>query len=108
MDFKGKGGKEGSDHSTEAGYNLPMNIVNRRTAGILGWVIGYFIAIWLFGFSIGLPLCAFVHLKIGAREKWLITFILIGSIWGLIYCLFDLVMHVPFPTGKLWLLLNLG
>jgi hypothetical protein len=107
-DFMRKGDSRAYDYLAEKGFDLPIDIVNRRTAGILGWVISYFIAIWLFGFSIGLPLCTFIHLKIGGREKWPIALILTGFIWAVIYCLFDLVMHVPFPTGALWLLLEVG
>jgi putative tricarboxylic transport membrane protein len=108
MDFMGKGGRGGDDYLKQAGYDLSIDIVNRRTVGIFGWIIGYCIMIWLFGFSIGLSLCSFFHLKIGGREKWPLTLILTGFTWAFIHCLFDLAMHIPFPTGKLWLLLKVG
>jgi TctA family transporter len=104
IDFMGKGGKSSDDNM--ARQELPIGVVNRRTAGIFGWIIGYFVAIWLFGFSIGGPLCTFIQLKIGSREKWPLTLILTVFAWVFIYGLFDHVLHVPFPQGQLFLWLK--
>ncbi len=103
----GKGSKSSDDHSTEAGTELPGHVVNRRTAGIFGWVLGFFVAIWLFGFSIGGPLCTFIQLKIGYRERWPLTLILTGFTWVFIYGFFDRILHVPFPQGQLFVWLKL-
>jgi hypothetical protein len=107
-DLMGKRGREGYDYLKEGGYEFSIDLVNRRTAGIFGWIIGYCISIWLFGFTIGLPLCNFLQLKLSGREKWPITLILTGFTWAFIYFLFDRVMHVPFPVGKVWALLKVG
>ena len=107
MELLGKGSKSSDDHLTEAGPELPANVVNRRTAGIFGWILGYFVAIWLFGFSIGGPLCAFIQLKISYRERWLLTLILTACTWVFIYGLFDRILHVPFPQGQLLVWLKL-
>jgi putative tricarboxylic transport membrane protein len=103
--LRGKGGPgtEGLVQETEP--EIPPEIVNRRTARIFGWIGGYFLAIWLLGFNIAGPLCTFVQLKFGGREKWYITLIFTAISCLLIYGLFDRILHVPFPTGKLleWL-----
>ena len=85
----------------ERGPEIPQKVVNRRTAGMFGWIGGYFVAIWLLGFNIAGPLCTFVQLKFGSRERWLITLLFSAISWLLIYGLFDRILHVPFPTGKL-------
>ena len=104
-DLLGKKGRGGTAHIPEAETDLPPKVVNRRTLGILGWILGYFGAIWFFGISIGGPLCTFIHLKFAAREKWLLTLILMASVWVFIYGLFDRALRVPFFTGQalLWL-----
>jgi putative tricarboxylic transport membrane protein len=107
VDLTGKEGKSHGDHSEEAGPGLPMDVVNRRTLGIFGWIIGYFAAIWLLGFSVGVPLCTFIQLKIGFREKWPLSVVMTAFAWAFIYCLFDRVLHIPFPTGQLFLWLKL-
>ncbi len=80
--------------------------VNRRTTVVFGWIIAYFLSIWLFGFTIGLPLCTFIQLKIGEQEKWPLTLVLTGIAWVFIYGLFERLLHVPFPTGQLFLWIN--
>jgi len=86
----------------EEAPGLPDPMANRRIAATFGWIVGYFAAIWLLGFSIAAPLCTFVQLKIGAREKWVITLILTASAWMFIYGVFDLLLHLPFPPGILF------
>ena len=99
--LKRRGPSRGDARGKLTGPDIPAKVASRRTAGIFGWIAGYFVAIWLLGFSLAGPLCTFVHLKFGARERWLITLIFCAVSWLLIYGLFDRVLHVPFPTGKL-------
>ena len=72
----------------------------RRVAGILSWVLFYFVAIWLLGFSVATPLLTFGYLKFAAREKWGISVILALMAFAVLYILFDRTLHVPFPTGQ--------
>ena len=108
MDLSGTGKKASSTPLAEIGSDLPVEVVNRRTAGIFSWIVGYFVAIWLLGFSVGVPLCTFIHLKIFGREKWPITLVYTASAWAMIYGIFDLVLHVPFPPGQLLVWLGLS
>ena len=85
----------------------PAAVVKRRTAITFAWILGYLLAIWLLGFSIGGPLCAFLQLKFGSREKWFISLILALSAWVFIYGIFDFVLHVPFPDGEIFTWLDL-
>jgi len=107
FNITGRGRGNFVDPSGEGGSELSMEVVNRRTLNIGLWVIGYFVAIWLLGFSIGIPLCAFLQLKWGSREKWRISIILTVFVWAFIYCIFDRILHVPFPPGQLLLWLKL-
>ncbi len=74
----------------------------RRTASIVGWILGFFFAIWLLGFSWAIVVATFLYLKVGAGEKWLITIILTLVAFGSFYGLFIHVLHVPFPDGLLF------
>jgi hypothetical protein len=107
-DFLGLERKKGGPSTEDAGTEVPADLANRRTAGICGWIIGYFVAIWLLGFSLGGPLCTFIQLKIASREKWLISIILTASAWAMIYGAFDRILHVPFPAGELLVWLKLA
>lgn len=81
---------------------------SRRTAGIFGWIIGYFTAIWVLGFAIAAPLCTLLQLRFGAREKWSLTLALSAGAWLVFYGFFQHVVNVPFPMGRLFLWLGLG
>jgi putative tricarboxylic transport membrane protein len=89
-------------HGEEEEPEMPAHIVNRRTAGMFGWIIGYFIAIWLLGFPAGCALCSFVLLKFGSKEKWPAAIILTAGLWAFVYLLFERTLHVPFPAGYLF------
>ncbi len=94
-----RGGEEGVE---DMGPEISPEIVSRRTAGIFGWTIGFFIGIWLFGFSVASPLCTFIYLKMGARERWSSTLILTAAAWILVYVFFQSILRVPFPEGQLF------
>jgi putative tricarboxylic transport membrane protein len=89
-------------HDEEDEPAMPAQVVNRRTAGMFGWIMGYFIAIWLLGFPGGCALCSFVQLKFGSKEKWAVSVILTAGIWAFVYLLFERTLHVPFPAGYLF------
>ena len=104
-------GKESSppvDHPADEGPEVPAYLANRRTFVVSGWMIAYFLMIWLLGFSLGGALCTFLHLKFGSREKWLLSAVLTLFAWAVIYGVFDRALHVPFPAGQLLVWLKLA
>jgi putative tricarboxylic transport membrane protein len=80
---------------------LPADVVARRTANMLGWIVGFFVAIWLLGFPIAVPVITLLYFK-GAGEKWPISLVLTGITWAFFYALFDYSLHIPFPEGVLF------
>jgi hypothetical protein len=76
-------------------------LVRQRAISIIGWTIGFFLAIWLLGFNIAVPLATFLYLKIGAQERWPIAVSLTTVAWLFFYGLFDYALHLPFPKGQL-------
>jgi putative tricarboxylic transport membrane protein len=84
-----------------ASGELPRDVVNERTTKIMLWTAGFFLAIWLFGFSIAVPLTSIVYLKIAGREKWPLTIAYSFCVWAFFYFLFDRGLSVPFPDPAL-------
>jgi hypothetical protein len=74
----------------------------RRTLSILGWALGYFVAILFAGFPVSTFLFVFLYLKFEAGEGWLMTIALTVFAGLFFYGLFDRLLHLPFPEG--WLL----
>jgi putative tricarboxylic transport membrane protein len=108
VDLKNKGDTSKGDPLAEADPELSRNVVNRRTAVTFAWIFAWFVGIWLFGFTIGAPLCTFIQLKIGERERWPLSIILSFIAWAFIYVLFERLLYVPFPEGELFVWLNLA
>jgi hypothetical protein len=79
--------------------DLEPAVVRRRTISIIGWTLGFFLAIWLLGFNIGVLVSTFLYLKAGAGEKWSTTIALSLLGWVFFYGLFNYLLHLPFPEG---------
>ena len=62
---------------------IAPEVERQRTLSILGWTVGFFLAIWLLGFSYAVPLTIFLYLKFVGNEKWPITIAEIRSFWQL-------------------------
>lgn len=85
---------------------LEPALLRRRAISIVSWVLGFFLAIWLLGFNVTVPVATFLYLKFGSGEKWGITLILTLVAWIFFYGLFDYAIHLPFPEGELFLWLK--
>ena len=95
-----------TEFGLEVGPEISPELAYRRTLAILGWTIGFFVGIWLLGFSLAVPTTIILYLKF-AKEKWPITLALALVAWLFFYGLFDYALHVPFPDGQLFLWLGL-
>lgn len=87
---------------------IPTGLAARRTAGILAWIAGFLIAIWLLGFALGGTLLTFLSLKVGSRERWPITLALTAGAAAFVYFVFERALNVPFPPGELFVWLGLA
>jgi TctA family transporter len=101
LDLTGRGDKRDGQRKAET-VGLPKDVVRRRTAGVFGWLFGWFVAIWIFGFTLGATLATFVQLKIGEREKWPLSLGLTATAWALLFFVFKGVLHLPFPKGQIF------
>ena len=85
--------------------HLPPEIVVRRTAIAIGWMLGFLAGIVLVGFPLAVPLMVFLYVKLQGREPWGLAVGLALGVWGLFYGVFDRLLHLPFPAGwiQAWL-----
>jgi putative tricarboxylic transport membrane protein len=105
-DLKGPRKVSGPESEGEGTVEISPEVATRRTLTILGWTVGFFIAIWLLGFSYAVPLTMVLYLKFAGREKWPITAIMTFCTWGFFYLLFQRMLNVPFPDGLIFDLLK--
>jgi TctA family transporter len=74
-------------------------LARQRALSISGWIVGFFIAIWLLGFTAAAAVATFLYLKFGARERWVTSTGLTLAAWLFFYGLFDYSLQLPFPDG---------
>lgn len=91
----------------EAGSALAPVEERRRTANIIGWIVGFALAIWLLGFHIGSPLATLLYLRLAGREGWPMVLLLTAGAWATVALFFDCTMHILFSPGELFVWLGL-
>jgi hypothetical protein len=96
------GRTKSKDEGLVFGPEVPKDVAYSRTVNICAWTIGYFIAIWLLGFSLAVPATTLLYLKFAGKEKWPITLALSAIGWLFFYGLFVYFLNVPFPEGAIF------
>lgn len=89
---------EASKPSRTSGMDVPRFEGGERFRDLKtwGWLVGLLIAVWLIGFMVAVPLFVFVFSIIyGAR--WYVSIFLSAMAFGLLYGIFDVVVHVSWP-----------
>ncbi len=79
-----------------------LAIAQRRALAMGSWIFGLFVGVWVLGFNLTAILGTFLYLKLGARERWMISIVLALVAWGFFYGIFDLSLHLPVPRGIKW------
>ena len=92
----------------QLGTEIPAEDVKQRTVSIILWTVGFFLAIWIFGFSIAVPLTILLYLKIAGNESWTMTALVTFFSWLFYWSLFEKLLNVPFPDGLLISLIRGG
>ncbi|HEY1236302.1 MAG TPA: tripartite tricarboxylate transporter permease [Candidatus Binatia bacterium] len=103
-DFYGKKKKAGDSlpESVETHIEVEPAVARQRTISIIGWTVGFFLAIWLLGFSYAVPLMIFLYLKLAGKEGWAMTIAVTFFSWLFYWSLFEKLLNVPFPDGLLF------
>jgi hypothetical protein len=104
LDLKGVTAKQSAD-ATPVDFQFAKDIdpvtANRRAITMFAWLGGFFLAIWLVGFSISIALMMFTYLKFQGKESWTISIALTVIAWLMFYGLFVKLLTLPFPEGRL-------
>ena len=61
-----------------------------------GWLLGLLVAVWLIGFMVAVPLFVFAF-SIVHGARWYVSVFLAAMAFGLLYGIFDVVVHVSWP-----------
>jgi putative tricarboxylic transport membrane protein len=97
----------GLAQSVEVEVEIAPELVRKRTVSIILWTVGFFLVIWLLGFSYAVPLTILLYL-VFAKESWFITASVTFFSWLFYWGLFEKMLNVPFPEGYLITLIRGG
>ena len=80
-------------------------LARKRVAGILAWILGFIVLVFLVGFPIAVPVFIFSYLSLQSRAGWWLSFTLTVTAWLCFYGLFQWLLHLPFEDGLIqsWL-----
>jgi hypothetical protein len=84
--------------------DLDPVVARRRTAAIFLWIIGFFILILVFGFTLAVPLFVFLYMKVAGQERWGLSLILTGLAGLAMEGMFNRLLHIPFADGWIFTL----
>lgn len=90
----------------EIAVEVAPEVARQRTISILIWTVGFFLAIWLLGFSNSILVSMILYLKIAGKEKWPMTIAVSFFTWLFVYGLFERALSIPFPDGLLFTLIK--
>ncbi len=88
--------------SLESEPEIEPIVERQRTLAIAGWIVGFFLAIWIFGFVPASAIATFLYLKLGAGERWPVTLTITACCWLFFYGVFSYALQLPFPTGEIF------
>jgi hypothetical protein len=101
-DLRGRREVPAADALGEAMPEVPAAVATHRTLEMCLWIVAFWIAIWLVGFSLATLLMTLGYLKLAARERWWTALLLTALAFGFVYGLFEKALAVPFPAGQLF------
>ncbi len=96
---KGETAQKHSSTNLDTSVNVDKVSVIRKDFLTFIWLFGFFLLIFLFGFTIAGPLTVLLYLKIQSKERWRTALIFAASSWVFFYGLFVWYLDTPFPEG---------
>ena len=81
---------------------VPDTLAARRSLIAIGWILGFFGVILVFGFLVAVPVFLLAYLKLQAKERWLFSIVFTAVVWAVFWGLFDYLLHLPFASGLLF------
>jgi hypothetical protein len=89
---------EGSPHSTDDEMPDVFATASRRDwLSALGWMAAFFVALWLLGALIAVPVFALVYLLAVPRSSPLLAGVYAVASWAFVYGLFGRLLRLPLP-----------
>lgn len=83
----------------EFGADVPPEVARRRVIGILLWIAGFILLVFLFGFPVAVPVFMLSYLGLQSRAGWWQSIGLTVVAWGFFYIVFQRLIRLQFEAG---------
>ncbi|MCS0497259.1 tripartite tricarboxylate transporter TctB family protein [Ancylobacter mangrovi] len=88
------------DQGNEDEFHKIFTRADKRMWGsVVSWIVFFFVGLYTVGLLVTLPVFTVLYLRIVAKASWLVCLLYVLGTAGLIYLLFDLLLHLPLPEG---------
>jgi len=99
--FGGQETTSGPAVELELSTDVDPAVARKRVAGILAWIAGFILLVFLVGFPLAVPVFIFSFLSLQSRVGWWLSFTLTAAAWGIFYFLFQRLLNVQFEAGAI-------
>ncbi len=97
--------KKEKDDSSAADFEFTeeeaLAPAKRKTIEMFGWIFGFGLGLWRLGFHIAVPMMILLFL-VRHGQSWTLTLSVTLVAGIVLWSVFDLLLHLPFPPGKLF------
>lgn len=104
--FGGNEATSGPAVELELSTDVDPEVARKRISGILIWIAGFILLVFLLGFPIAVPVFIFSYLSLQSRVGWWLSFSLTAVAWLGFYGLFQRLLNLPFEEGFIQSLLG--
>jgi hypothetical protein len=99
--FGGQETTSGPAVELELSTDVDPVVRRKRVAGILAWIAGFILLVFLVGFPLAVPVFIFSFLSLQSRVGWWLSLTLTAAAWGIFYFLFQRLLNVQFEAGAI-------
>lgn len=100
--YKAKQPSDGAPMDFQFTKAIEPAVAKKRAIIMFGWLLGFFLLVWLLGFEYGIPIMVFSYLKFQSNESWLLSVILTVLAFVFFWALFVKLLTLPFPQGLIF------
>lgn len=83
--------------STEPSNESRISDIYFRAAIFFAWFVAFLLLMWIIGLIPSVPVIVVAYMRFEGKEPWPLCFAFASGITGLIYVVFERIIHVPWP-----------
>ena len=83
----------------ESGKKVEQKDMKKREISVVGWLLFLMGITYILGFLVAIPLFLFLFLKLWAKEGWVLSLCMSGTVLGVVFFVFVYILQLPLHEG---------